>query len=82
LAIASKKWQGQLGLHKKPIAILNIDGFYDSLLLMIQTMTDKGLLKEVNQKMLITSANIDDLLDKMKKYIAPTVGKWIEKEEE
>ncbi len=49
---------------------------------MIQTMTDKGLLKEVNQKMLITSANIDDLLDKMKKYIAPTVGKWIEKEEE
>ena len=71
----------QLGLHKKPIAILNIDGFYDSLLLMIQTMTDKGLLKEVNQKMLITSANIDDLLDKMKNYIAPTVGKWIEKEE-
>nr|WP_315223742.1 TIGR00730 family Rossman fold protein [uncultured Flavobacterium sp.] len=70
----------QLGLHKKPIAILNIDGFYDPLLMMIQTMTDKGLLKEVNQKMLLTSATIDDLLDKMQHYVAPTVGKWIDKE--
>ncbi|MCD9855879.1 TIGR00730 family Rossman fold protein [Epilithonimonas sp. JDS] len=70
----------QLGLHKKPIAILNIDGFYDDLITFIQTTVDKGFLKKVNQDMLIVSDNIDDLLDQMKNYQAPTVGKWITKE--
>ncbi len=71
----------QLGLHKKPIAILNVNGFYDSLIALLQTMTEKGLLKEVNQKMLLVSDTIDDLLYQMKNYVAPTVGKWIDKKE-
>jgi uncharacterized protein (TIGR00730 family) len=71
----------QLGLHKKPIAILNVNGFYDSLLELLQTMTEKGLLKEVNQKMLLVSEDIEDLLNQMKNYIPPTVGKWINKKE-
>jgi len=71
----------QLGLHKKPIAILNINGFYDSLIELTQTMVEKGLLKDVNQKMLLVSDNIDDLLNQMKNYVAPTVGKWIQKKE-
>ena len=70
----------QLGLHKKPIAILNINGFYNPLNVMIQTMVDKGFLKEVNQQMLLVCDNIEELLDKMKNYIAPTVGKWISNE--
>lgn len=70
----------QLGLHKKPIAILNINGFYDSLIGLTETMVDKGLLKEANQKMLLVSDNIPDLLHQMRNYIPPTVGKWIDKE--
>ncbi|HEU4789455.1 MAG TPA: TIGR00730 family Rossman fold protein [Flavobacterium sp.] len=72
---------GQLGLHKKPIAILNVDGYFDALIVFIQTMTDKGLLKEVNRQMLLVSDTIDDLLDKMESYVAPTVGKWIDKKD-
>lgn len=71
----------QLGLHKKPIAVLNINGFYDSLIELTNTMVEKGFLKNVNQEMLLVSDNIDDLLDKMKNYVAPTVGKWIDKKE-
>lgn len=71
---------GQLGLHQKPIAILNINGFYDALIAMMQTMVDGGLLKEVNQKMLLVSDDIEDLLHKMRNYVAPVVGKWIDKE--
>ena len=71
----------QLGLHKKPIAILNINGFYDSLIQLTEVMVEKGLLKEVNQQMLLVSDNIDDLLYKMNNYTAPTVGKWIDKKE-
>lgn len=71
----------QLGLHKKPIAILNIDGFYDELIKLVQNMVDKGFLKPVNQEMLLVSDTIDVLLDKMRNYLAPTVGKWISKDE-
>lgn len=70
----------QLGLHKKPIAILNINGFYDSLIQLTETMVEKGLLKDVNQKMLLVSDTIPDLLEQMKNYVPPTVGKWIDKE--
>jgi uncharacterized protein (TIGR00730 family) len=71
---------GQLGLHKKPIAILNINGFYDPLVILVQTMVDKGFLKQVNQQMLLVSGDIDTLFEKMKNYTAPSVGKWISKE--
>lgn len=72
---------GQLGLHKKPIAILNVGGYFDALIVFIQTMVEKGLLKEVNQQMLLVSDSIDDLLDKMENYVPPTVGKWIDKKD-
>ncbi len=71
----------QLGLHTKPIGILNIDGFYDDLIKLVQTMVDKGFLKQVNRDMLLISDSINELLDKMKNYQAPTVGKWISKNE-
>lgn len=71
----------QLGLHKKPIAILNTNGFYDALIVMIQSMVDNGFLKAENQKMILISDNIEDLLQKMKDYVAPNVNKWISKEE-
>ncbi|KUJ51163.1 TIGR00730 family Rossman fold protein [Chryseobacterium sp. JAH] len=70
----------QLGLHKKPIAILNIDGFYDDLIRFVKTMVDKGFLKQINQEMLLVSDDIDELLGKMRNYQAPTVGKWISNE--
>jgi len=69
----------QLGLHKKPIAILNVNGFYDELISLLQTMVSKGFLKEVNQKMLLISDDITDLLEQMKNYKAPAVAKWINK---
>ena len=69
----------QLGLHRKPIGVLNIDGFYNPLFKMVQTMVTKGFLKEINQQMLLISENIEDLLDKMRNYNQPNVGKWIDK---
>ncbi len=71
----------QLGLHKKPIAVLNVDGFYDDLIKLTQTMVDKGFLKHINRDMLLISDTIDELLEMMKSYTAPTVEKWISKDE-
>lgn len=71
---------GQLGLHKKPMGILNINGFYDDLLGFVQNMLDKGFIKDIHQHMLLYSDNIDDLLNQMKNYQAPPAPKWISKE--
>lgn len=71
----------QLGLHQKPIAILNIEGFYDDLLLCVETMVKKGFLKAANQKMLLVSDSIDGVLHEMTNYKPPHVGKWIKPEE-
>jgi len=72
-------WE-QLGLHKKPIGILNINGFYDYLIAFLDQMVAKGLLKEINRKMLLIDEDIDKLIAKMRTYKAPTTGKWITKE--
>jgi uncharacterized protein (TIGR00730 family) len=70
----------QLGLHKKPIAILNTNGFYDALIMLLNNMVDKGFLKSVNKEMLLVSSDIEDLLYQMKNYVAPNIEKWINKE--
>lgn len=67
----------QLGLHRKPVALLNVDGFYDALLALVDTMVDRGFLRKENREMLLVSDNIEDLLDKMREYEAPSVGKWL-----
>lgn len=71
---------GQLGLHAKPIGILNINGFYDHLINHQQKMVDQGFLKEINRNMVVIDKDIDELLFKMKTYQAPQVEKWIDKE--
>jgi len=70
----------QLGLHQKPIGLLNTNGFYNDLIRLIENMVDKGFLKQINLEMLIVSDTVNDLLIKMKNYKAPTVQKWITNE--
>tara|TARA_B100000497_G_scaffold74199_1_gene83163 strand:- start:742 stop:1323 length:582 start_codon:yes stop_codon:yes gene_type:complete len=70
----------QLGLHSKPIGILNINGYYDSLITLVDTMIDNGFIKNIHKDMILISNKVDDLIDKMKNYNAPIVEKWISKE--
>jgi len=69
---------GQLGLHKKPVGILNTEGFYDPLIALTSQMVTAGFLKQQNQEMLLVDNSIPGLLDKMHAYEPPLVGKWVE----
>jgi uncharacterized protein (TIGR00730 family) len=69
----------QLGLHKKPVALLNIGGFYDGLIDVLENMVTAGFLKPDNKEMLITDRNIHALIEKMLYYTPPDVPKWITK---
>lgn len=68
----------QLALHKKPIGILNVDGYYDPLIEMSEKMIESGFLKDEYRKILIVEKNIENLLDKMDKYVPLKNDKWFE----
>jgi len=71
---------GQLGLHQKPMGLLNTNGFYNELIALAQQMVDQGFLRERNQRMMLWDTGIPGLLDKMRNYQPPATGKWITSE--
>lgn len=70
----------QLGLHAKPIGLLNTNGFYDHLLSLIESMVKNGFLSKENAQLLLVSDSIEVLLEKMQTYTATTVAKWLNPE--
>jgi uncharacterized protein (TIGR00730 family) len=71
---------GQLGLHTKPMALFNVNGFYDSLLSLADHMVEKGFLKNYTRHILLASSELEDLFEQMRSYTSPDTGKWITKE--
>jgi uncharacterized protein (TIGR00730 family) len=67
----------QLGLHSKPIGLLNIAGFFDPLLNWIDHMVRERFLRPEHREMVLTATNPDDLLDALAAW-RPTqaAGKW------
>jgi hypothetical protein len=59
---------GQLGLHQKPIGILNVEGYYDDLIRLLEGMVNNGLLRESNYAMVLVDETIERLLRKMEDY--------------
>ncbi|GGX28707.1 TIGR00730 family Rossman fold protein [Aquimarina muelleri] len=68
----------QLGLHQKPIGLLNINGFYDDLLALLKNMVRKNFLKTENYELLIVEEDIDILLEKMKSFEPVQTKKWLQ----
>jgi uncharacterized protein (TIGR00730 family) len=57
----------QLGLHKKPIALFNINNYYDHLVKFIDHAVQKGLIKESDRSLLFDSDNWLTIWDYFKK---------------
>ncbi len=68
---------GQLGLHQKPIGLLNVNGFYNDLLSFLENMVRKGFLKMDNYEMLLTGSTVSELIEKMENYKPADVPKWL-----
>ncbi|MEO1031096.1 MAG: TIGR00730 family Rossman fold protein [Bacteroidota bacterium] len=71
---------GQLGLHTKPIGILNVNGYYDALIAQCKTMVTRGFLKQDNLDAVVIDDTINGLLDKMHNYVPLPTPKWLNKE--
>jgi uncharacterized protein (TIGR00730 family) len=70
----------QLGLHSKPVGLLNVNHFYDFLIKQLDVMVKEGFLRQENRNLLIVDDTIEGLLQKMNDYVPiKNTPKWLEK---
>ena len=67
----------QLDLHQKPVGLLNIHGFFNPLITMLDRMTEEKFVKEAHRQMVICHENIDELLQMMEAYKPVRLEKWL-----
>jgi uncharacterized protein (TIGR00730 family) len=68
----------QLGLHQKPIGLLNIAGYFDPLVAMVDRAIGDGFCKEVHRRLFVVDKDPDRLLHLLRNHQPPQVKKWIQ----
>lgn len=71
---------GQLGLHSKPIGILNTNGYFDALIAQSKVMVERGFLKQENLEAVVVDTSIEGVLKKMKNFKPLPKPKWLNTE--
>lgn len=71
----------QLGFHAKPIGLLNVDGFYDSLVAFLNHTVQARFLKAEHLAILFNEAQPERLVQLFKQYQPVIVDKWLKKED-
>ena len=62
---------GQLGQHRHPVGLLNVDGYYDDLVSFLDKMTDQGFLAPEHRDALKVDHRVEGLLKQFDSYEAP-----------
>ena len=71
----------QLGLHRKPCGLLNVDGYYDPLLALLNHAVTEGFLRAEHRSLLLEEREPGMLLQRLHTWKAPVLRKWIERDE-
>lgn len=68
----------QLGLHQKPIGILNLEGYFDPLKALSNLMVEEGFLKESHRSLVLFRSGMEELIEAMETYVPPDLPQWID----
>ena len=68
----------QLRVYDKPVAIYNVNGYYDKLLVFLKHAVDEGFIQRPHLDNLIVSDNPKELLDKMEHFQPANIKKWVD----
>ncbi len=70
---------GQLGIHRKPIGMLNLEGYFDPMMAMIDHAIAEGFINGKYRDLIVVSPTIEGLLEKMENF-KPLEGiiEWVE----
>ena len=66
----------QLGIHHKPIGLLNVDGFYDGLVNFLDHLVAEEFVKPIHRNILLADDEPERLIDRLLTAEVPTEGKW------
>ena len=66
----------QLGLHKKPIGVLNVNGFYNPLFAQMDVMVEQRFLKPINRSLVINEAEPEKMIELMNTFEAEPDDVW------
>ena len=72
---------GQLGLHRKPIALLNIEGYYDPLLALFDHAVGEGFLSPTLRGLALQSTDPTELIELLRTHRPQAQDKWSEQRE-
>jgi uncharacterized protein (TIGR00730 family) len=67
----------QLGLHAKPVVLLDVDSFWDPLVAQLDLMVTVGLLKPANRELIMRATAPADALDALAAAHPPSERRWI-----
>jgi uncharacterized protein (TIGR00730 family) len=70
----------QLGLHAKPCGILNVRGFYSSLLAMLDHAVEERFLKPENRALVLARESPVELLAALEEWRPTKIEKWLDRE--
>jgi uncharacterized protein (TIGR00730 family) len=69
---------GQLGIHEKPIGLLNVCGYFDPLLVWINQAIELGFVRSQHRELLVVADRASDLIEQMKIHRPPpSAVKWM-----
>nr|GLL41059.1 hypothetical protein DM860_001771 [Ipomoea trifida] len=69
----------QLGIHDKPVGLLNVDGYYNSLLSFIDKAVEEGFISPNARHIIVSAPTAKELVKKMEEYVPCHEGvalKW------
>ncbi|KAL6206947.1 hypothetical protein ACLB2K_024192 [Fragaria x ananassa] len=58
----------KLGIHDKPVGVLNVDGFFNLFLSSIDNSVDEGFIHPSHHHIIVVASNAKELLDKLEEY--------------
>ncbi|MBQ9435516.1 MAG: TIGR00730 family Rossman fold protein [Bacteroidales bacterium] len=67
----------QLGMHHKPVAVLNVNGYYDHLLALLDRFEQDGFLRPFHHELLVVAATLEELFDKLENYQNTNDHQWL-----
>jgi uncharacterized protein (TIGR00730 family) len=71
----------QLGIHAKPIGLLNVGGFFDTLLGWVRHAAAEGFIRQQHLALLNVSTDPEGLLDLLMRHEPPSVSKWADRDD-
>lgn len=73
---------GQIGIHRKAMGLLDVAGYFDTLLAMVERGVSEGFIPDTHRDLLCADPDPRSLLDRLERYQVPDLGrKWADRKD-